>query len=177
MKKINTITVLSLFSGNKGNRVEGAGVYLEKGNTGQLAAYQFTGESGKVTFSHLDKGVYNIIFDIPRQTGKLEVKETWKGEMQVGYHNEKKLYLFREATGYFSIRFSGLKNLANDNITPMYEMIQTQRINGMIAGKIEVVHKSGSLTMELAAYSLKNFHKLIEKYKNDAGMSVIRKSS
>ncbi len=177
MENNNTITVLALFGGNKGERVAGAGVYLDKGNADQLVAFQQTGESGKVTFSHLNKGIYTIILDIPRQTGKLEVKETWKGEMQVGYHSEKKLYLFREATGYFSIRFSSLKNLANENITPMYEVVQSRRINGMVAGKIEVAHKTGSLTLELAAYSLKNFNKLIEKYKLDAGMSVIRKSS
>ncbi len=177
MENKNTIIVLSLFGGNKGERVAGAGVYLEKAGNQQLVAYQETGESGKVTFAHLDKGIYTIILDMPQQTGKLEVKEPWTGEMQVGYHSDKKIYLFREATGYFSIRFSSFKNVSSENITPMYEVIQTRRINGMIVGKLEVAHKTGSLTLELAAYSLKNFNKLIEKYKFDAGMSVIRKSS
>ncbi|MFW6290284.1 MAG: hypothetical protein ACOC0R_04885 [Mariniphaga sp.] len=177
MENKNTIIVLALFGGNKGERVSGAGVYLEKAGNQQLVAYQETGDSGKVTFSHLDKGIYTIILDIPQQTGKLEVKEPWKGEMQVGYHSEKKMYLFREVTGYFSIRFSNFKHITNENITPMYEVIQSRRINGMVVGKIEVAHKTGSLTLELAAYSFRNFNKLVEKYKYDAAMSVIRKSS
>ena len=177
MKKMNNIIMLALFGGNRGVRVAGAGIYLERGSGGQIVAYQITGESGKVSFTHLDKGLYTIMLEIPRQTGKLEVREAWQGDMQVGYHREKKLYFFREVTGYFSIRFSGLKYLLNENITPMYEMVHNQRINGITVGKIEVVHNKGAIALELSAYSLKNFNKLVEKYKNDAGMSVIRKSN
>ncbi len=176
MKNINGISLMMLFGSSKGSSVEGAGIYLETGTEQKLVAFQKTGESGKATFAYLDKGVYRILLDIPRQTGKLEVKEVWSGDIQVGYHSEKKWYMFQELSGYFLVRFTRLSNLANSNITPMYELDENQRRGRIIIGKLEVEKKFGSLTLELLAHTQKKFFKLTDKYKNDAGMSVIRKS-
>lgn len=173
MKGKSIVASINPFRGNRGEKVSGARVFLETASNSKRIAFQRTGESGKVTFSHLDKGVYKILLDIPRQTGKLEAKEAWYGDFQVGYHSEKKLFLFQEENGYFSIRFSKIENLANANVTPMYELEESLRRGRILIGKIEVVHKYGSFTMELSAHAQKNFEKLANKYKDDAGMSVI----
>lgn len=176
MKGKSIVASIIPFMGNRGEKVSGARVFLETGTNSKKIAFQRTGESGKITFAHLDKGVYKILLDIPRQTGKLEAKEAWYGDFQVGYHSEKKLFLFQEDSGYFSIRFSKLSNLANTNITPMYELEESQRKGRILIGKIEVIHKFGSFTMELTAHSKQKFEKLTIKYKDDAGMSVISNS-
>ena len=176
MELKNSIIGLLSFGGGRGERISGAQVILEAASGQERIAYQKTGDSGKVTFAHLDKGVYRILLDVPRQTGKLEVKEAWLGDMQVGYHRDKKLFLFQEASGYFSVRFSKLEYLANSNITPMFEPEENYPNNLVLIGKLEVVHKYGSLTLELAAHTQRKFQKLTDKYKDDAAMSVIRKS-
>lgn len=176
MKGKSIIASVLPFGGSRGERVSGARVYLVTGTDLKRIAFQKTGESGKVTFAHLDKGIYRILLDIPGQTGKLEAKEAWYGDFQVGYHSKKKLFLFQEQTGYFAVRFSKLENLADSNITPMYELEESRRKGRIMIGKIEIVHKFGGFTMELSAYSQKKFQKLTTKYKDDAGMSVITKS-
>jgi hypothetical protein len=176
MKSKNIIMGMLLFGSKPGTKVEGAIVYLDTGADHEPVAFQRTGESGKVTFAHLDKGVYRILLDIPQQKGKLEAKEAWLGDIKVGYHSEKKLYLFQEESGFFSVRYTKLHNLANKNITPMYEVDTIWQKNRIVIGKLEVDQKFGSVTLQLAAHSQYKFHKLTEKYKNDAGMSVVRKS-
>ena len=176
MKGNSIITSILPFGGSRGERVSDARVYLESGSGHKRIAFQRTGESGKITFAHLDKGMYRILLDIPRQTGKLEARETWYGDIQVGYHSKKKIFLFQDATGYFSVRFTKLDNLADSNITPMYELEECRKKGRVMIGKIEVVHKSGGFTMELSAHSHQKFLKLTSKYKDDAGMSVITKS-
>ncbi len=176
MENKNIFVGFTLFGSSKGEHVSGAGIYLETGTDQELVVFQKTGGSGKVTLAHLDKGTYNILLDTPRQKGKLEVKDEWIGDMQVGYHSDKSLFLFQEATGYFSVKFTKLHNLANSNITPMYERDNRQHISRILIGKLEVDRKYGSLTLELNALSQKQFIKLTDKYQNDTGMSIIRKS-
>lgn len=176
MENKNIISGMLLFGGKPGSKVPGAIVYLDTGTDHEPVAFQRTGESGKVTFAHLDKGVYRILLDIPQQKGKLEAKEAWMGDIKVGYHSEKKLYLFQEEAGFFSVRYSKLHNLANKNITPMYEVDNIWQKSRIVIGKLEVEHKYGSVTLQLAAHTQIKFHKLTDKYKTDAGMSVIRKS-
>ncbi len=176
MDNKNIISGMLLFGGKPGSKVAGAIVYLDAGAEHEPVAFQKTGESGKVTFAHLDKGVYRILLDIPQQKGKLEAKEAWMGDIKVGYHSEKKLYLFQEEAGFFSVRYSNLHNLANKNITPMYEIDNIWQKSRIVIGKLEVEHKFGSVTLQLAAHTQIKFHKLTDKYKTDAEMSVIRKS-
>ena len=177
MEGRNSIIAMLFFGGNRGTKVQGANVYLESGANHQPVAFQQTGESGKITFAHLDKGVYRILLDIPPQKGKLAAMEPWQGEIKVGYHSEKKMYLVQEDTGFFSVRYKNLNNLANKNVTPMYEVVTSLRESRVVIGKFEVDQKFGSISLTLAAHSQNKFHKLTEKYKNEAGMSVIRKST
>ena len=58
----------------------------------------------------------------------------------------------------------------------MHELDESQKKTRILIGKLEIVQKFGSLTLEFAAHSQRKFQKLIEKYRNDAGMSVIRKT-
>jgi hypothetical protein len=176
MKRKEIFIGMLLFNSKRGERVSGAKVYLETSSEQKAVAFQKTGDSGRVTFAFLDKGVYQILLDIPRQKGKLEAKEAWQGDMKVGYHGKKKMYLLQENSGYFSVRYTSLKNLAGSNITPMYELDESRMKGRIVIAKLEVEHKYGSVTLELSAHSQYKFHKLTDKYKNDAEMSVVRKS-
>jgi hypothetical protein len=176
MEVKNIITGFLPFRGNRGVLVSGAGIFLETGTGKKRIAFQRTGESGKVTFAHLDKGMYRILLRIPPQAGKLMVKEEKTGDIQVSYHSEKKMLLFLDAAGYFSIRFSKLRNLSDSGITPMYELVENRRKIRILIGKVEVEHKSGSITLELAAHTQQKFQKITHKYKDDAGVSVITKN-
>jgi hypothetical protein len=127
-----------------------------------------------VTFAHIDKGIYRILLKIPRQAGKLLVHEDKPGDIQVSYHSEKKILLFREASGYFSVRFSNIRNLSDSGITPMCELVEGRQKIRILTGKFEVAHNYGNITLELAAHTQKKFQKISNKYKDDAGVSVIK---
>jgi hypothetical protein len=169
----NIISGILPFRGNRGSKVTGAGIFLETGTGKKRIAFQRTGESGKVTFAHLDKGIYRILLRIPPQAGKFAAQEYNPGDIQVSYHSEKKMILFRDTAGYFSIRFSKIKNLSDAGITPMYELMEDRREIRILTGKMEVAHKYGSLTLELAAHTQQKFQKITNRYKDDAGVSVI----
>ena len=171
-----SIIGLLSFGSNRGSRVAGAKVYIESLNDSEKIAFQKTGESGKVTVAHLDKGIYKLVIELPPQTGKLEAKGLLPDDIQVGYHNEKKLLLFQIKSGYFSIRFSKISNLTNNNITLMFEPDDTFRVNRITFGKLEVTNKYGAVTLEVSAHSAKRFARLTSKYKEDVAMTVIRKS-
>jgi hypothetical protein len=174
MEVKNIISGILPFRGKRGVAVTGAGVYLETGTGKIRIAFQRTGESGKVTFAHLDKGIYRILLKVPPQVGKLAVQEYNSGDFQVSYHSEKKMLLFRDAAGYFSIRFSNMKKLSDAGITPMYEMVEDRGKIQILTGKLEVVHNYGSISLELAAHTQQKFQKITTRYKDDAGVSVIK---
>jgi len=175
MEVKNIITGILPFKGNRGSAVTGAVIFLETGTGKKRIAFQRTGESGKVTFAHLDKGIYRILLRIPPQAGKLAAHEYNAGDVQVSYHSEKKMLLFRNAAGNFSIRFSKIRNLSDTVITPMYELVEDRRETHILTGKMEVAHKYGSVTLALAAHTQQKFQKITSRYKDDAGVSVITK--
>ncbi|HZH73075.1 MAG TPA: hypothetical protein VFD91_11330 [Mariniphaga sp.] len=176
MSKNRSIIGLLTFGIPRSNHVASAQVILEAIADQERIAFQKTGESGKVTFAHLDKGIYKLVIELPQQAGKMEVKETLPDAVQVGYHSGKKLLLFQNSSGYFSIRFTKISNLLNNNLTPMYEPDLNFRNNRILIGKLEVIHKFGSIALEISAHTQRKFIKLAKKYKEDAEMSVIHKS-
>lgn len=175
MSKNSSIIGLLTFGSPRSKHVAGAHVIIEEIADQDRIAFQKTGESGKVSIAHLDKGIYKLFIELPQQAGKMEVKETLPDAVQVGYHSEKKLLLFQNSSGYFSIRFTKISNLLNNNLTPMFEPDLNFRNNRILIGKLEVIHKFGSIALEISAHTQRKFIKLTNKYNEDAGMSVIRK--
>lgn len=175
MRKNGSIIGLLTFGSPRSSRVRGAQIFLEAIADHEKLAFQKTGESGKATIAHLDKGIYALYLALPQQAGKMEAKEIMPDDVQVGYHSEKKLLLFQNASGYFSVRFTKLSNLLNSNMTPMYEPDENFRSNRILIGKLEVIHKYGALTLEVTAHTQRKFMKLTNKYKDDIEMSVIKK--
>ncbi len=175
MSSLNSMKdmLLYMLSGHPGEKVRNAIVYLETESGGLPVAFQKTGKAGKVTFAYLDKDVYKLVMSLPQQKGKL-TRET-EGEptdLQVAYHTHKRIYFFQGREGYFTLRFTGIKNLSDSNITPMLE--RDPKLNDrVITGKFEVDGNYGSVTLKISALSHKSYRKLIDKYRHDSEMAVI----
>lgn len=178
MKKINITAnsfLFGLFRPHYGHRVPGVSIYLETEPEKKLTAFQQTGESGGVTFGHLDKGIYKIYLSLPQMKEKPKVTEKpEEPDLQVGYHSKKKRYFFQESHGYFTVEYSDVGNLNDSNITPMYEWEQAEMNPRLLIAKIEVTGKYGQVTMKIASHSFKKFQKRINKYRQDAEMTVIK---
>lgn len=178
MKKINITThsfLFGLFRHHYGHRVPGVSIYLETEPGKKLTAFQQTGEAGGVTFGHLDKGIYKIYLSLPQMEEQPEAtKEPQESDLQVAYHSKKKRYFFQESQGYFTVEYSDVRNLSDSNITPMYEWEQVEINPRLLIAKIEVTGKFGKVTMKIASHSFKKFQKRINKYRQDAEMTVIR---
>ncbi|HKJ79423.1 MAG TPA: hypothetical protein VKA10_07805, partial [Prolixibacteraceae bacterium] len=143
----------------------------EKGNV--PVAFQITGKAGGITFNHLDKGTYKLVVALPKQKGKLARQENdIQEDFQVAFHSGKKIYFIPEPQGLFTIRFSNSNNLES-TITPMHELSKKDD-HRMIIGKFEVGSKFGGITLKIAALKAKSFQRRINKFKHDAGMSIIR---
>lgn len=172
--KTKETILLGLFSSNPGSPVAGARVYLETEPGDKLIAFQQTGESGSITFAHLDKNVYKIYLEIPRQKEILEDKEmSAAANFQVGWHSKKMILLFQNPQGNFRIKFSELEKLDESDMTPMHETEVSETIARIAICKLSVPKNNGKVTLKLSALSTSKFQKQIKKYEHDAGMAII----
>lgn len=173
-KNTSGITLFGLFKSNPGNPVSGAHIYLETEPGKKLIAFQQTGEAGGSTFSHLDKGVYKIYLEIPKQKDTLQEKsESATANFQVGYHSKKMILLFQNQLGNFLVKFTDVEKLAESNITPMHETEGAETNARIAICKMEVSGSYGKLALKLSALSEKKFQKQIKKYEKDAEMALI----
>jgi hypothetical protein len=167
-----------------GTPVPGAEVIIEQEGNRTPVAFHQTGNNGKVTFAHLPGGLYRIKITLPQQSGKLmRGRDNINCKLQVGYHNGKKQYFLREPEGFFTIKYSKIRRLANRNITPVYHLEtgdrnkqfeRGNRSRQLEIGKVEVTGNNGSFTMELRAQRPKRFEKMVEKVIDDVEMITIR---
>lgn len=166
--------MLNFFKKYRGEPVKEAVVYLETEKGNVPIAFQITGKAGGVTFAHLDKGVYKIVVSLPEQKSKLAREEgDIQEDFQVAYNSRKMIFFIQEPQGLFTIRFSDEENLADSNVTPMHEVSGKDK-HRLIIGKFEVDTNFGNVTLKISALKARSFQKLVDKYKHDAGMSVIR---
>ncbi len=175
-KNKSAFVLLGLFSSKPGNPVAKTKVWLKTEPGKKLIAFQQTGESGSITFAHLDKSVYKIYLEIPRQKDNLEeMQESAAANFQIGYHSKKMILLFQNPLGNFLLKFSEIEKMAESKITPMHET-ETAENNVRIAiCKFEVAGKYGRLSLRLSALSANKFQKQLKKYEHDAEMALISK--
>ncbi|MDD4225092.1 MAG: carboxypeptidase-like regulatory domain-containing protein [Mariniphaga sp.] len=160
-----------------GEPVPGAEVYIEQEGSEKPVAFMQTGHNGKVTFSHIQGGLYRIKITLPQQSGKLmRGRENLDCRLQVGYHSSKKQFFIREPEGFFTIHYSKVKQLSGKNITPVYMPAYGGRKNQIVVGKFEVTGNSGNLSLELRAQKPRRFAKMVERLKDDVDMLIIRNS-
>ncbi len=174
IKNTSGIALFGLFKSNPGSPVSGAQIYLETEPGKKLIAFQQTGDAGGATFSHLDKGVYKIFLEIPKQKDSLQDKsESAAANFLVGYHSKKMILLFQNPLGNFLVKFTNVEKLAESNITPMHETEGTESNARIAICKLEVNGNYGKLAIKLSALSEKKFQKQIKKYEQDAEMALI----
>lgn len=158
-----------------GEPVPGAEVYIKQEGSNQAYAFTQTGDNGKASFANLPGGMYRIEITLPRQSGKMmRGRDNINCALQVGYHNDKKQYFLREDEGFFTIRYSKIKQFENKNITPVYNLQLENRSKRVEIGKFEVSGNNGGFTLELRAQKPKKFEKMVEKVRDDLGMVTIR---
>ncbi|MDX9908890.1 MAG: carboxypeptidase-like regulatory domain-containing protein [Mariniphaga sp.] len=169
---------ITLFIGsffNPGQPVPGAEVYLVQEGSDQPVAFVTTSDKGKASFANLSGGMYYIKVNFPRQSGKMMRGRNNPGtKLEVGYHNDKKIYFVKEDEGFFTIKYSGIKQFVNKNITPIYNLTLEGRSKQVEIGKFEVSRNNGAFTMEIRAQKPKKFGKTVEKVIGDLGMVTIR---
>ena len=174
LKNNKGIFLFGIFSSTPGTPVSGVHFHLETEPGKKLVAFQQTGDSGSVTFAHIDKGVYKIYLEIPRQkTTPEKNKASSVVHFKVGYHSKKMILFFQNPTGNYMLNFLDAEKLAESNITPMHESESAEHNTRIAVGKAEVTGKYGKISMKLSALSENSFQKQIKKYEHDAGMALI----
>lgn len=166
----------AIFAVYSGNPVSDVQIYIEHAKKGEQQSFQKTGDSGAVTFSKLEKGVYNIVVVLPQQSGKLaHGRKKVKTNLKVGYNAEKRAYYVVENEGNFIIRYSGIKKITDSNIAPMYEVRKNKKeLSRIVIGKFQVKGNSGGFTIKVEALSDKNFKKEVDKISESPSMAIIR---
>jgi len=179
MKTILLYGVLGIigFLFNPGTPVADVEIYIEKDGENKPVAYQKTGDNGKVTFANLGSGLYRISVVLPQQSGKwMRGSNRVNCALQVGYHNDKKTYYLHEQEGFFILSYSKLRRLENNNITPVYRQDFNHGNKQLEIGKFESKGNNGSISLSIRAQKPGKFKKLVEKVKDDVGMTIIRKA-
>jgi hypothetical protein len=155
-----------------GEPVPGAEVYVEQTNN-EPVAFQLTGNDGAVTFSHLNRGSYQIFIVLPVLKGKLvRDRDKITCDLKAGFHSEKKVYYLQETEGFFTLGFEDLKKVRQ--IIPVYNSQNRRGMNRICIGSFEVESDGGQVSLATQALTPREFEKTVEKAKHETAMNAIR---
>ena len=166
-----TFTTFSVFAGEP---VPGAEVFVEQEPDDEPIAFQQTGNSGTVTFDHLDKGRYRILIVLPKQKGKLARNaDKFDNSLKSGYNANKKTYLLHEKEGFFVLKFDDFKRVKNSNIEPVYKIEKDRSGERIVVANFEIDGKIGEITLSIEALTSKEFASKVKKSKHDTAKATI----
>ncbi len=179
MKRIIYLFLLIVFSGSvvfAGEPVPGAEVFVEQEPDEEPIAFQQTGNSGTVTFGHLDKGIYRILITLPQQKGKLaRGADKFDESIKSGFNTKKQSYLFHEKEGFFTVDFVNLKKIKESKINPVYKVEKNRNGKRIVIATFKVDGKIGEVTLKIEALTSKEFSSKVKKAKHDTALALIRK--
>lgn len=183
MKQIIFIVILLSFFGLfksfafAGEPVPGAEIIIEQEQQnpdGETVAFQRTGNSGIITFDHLDRGKYKILIVLPNQKmTKTKEKNKFKKDLRSTYDANKRTYFLNEREGLFAIKFNNLKKISNSNITPIYKMNRKKDNSGIVIATFQIKGEVGEITLSVESLSQKEFSSKIKKIHNDTAKNTI----
>ncbi len=166
-----TFTTFLIFAGEP---VPGAEVFAEQEPDDEPIAFQQTGNSGTVTFDHLDKGFYRILIVLPKQKGKLARNvDKFDDGFKSGYNTDKKTYLLHEKEGFFALKFDNFKRVKDSNIKPVYKIEKDRNGERIVVARFEIDGKIGEITLSIEALTSKEFASKAKKIKHDTAKAVI----
>ncbi len=178
MKSITFLFVFIVFTVSvtfAGEPVPGAEVFVEQEPDEEPIAFQKTGNSGTVTFGHLDKGMYRILITLPQQKGKLaRGADKFDENTKSSYNTKKQSYLLHEKEGFFSVDFVNLKKIKDSKINPVYKVEKNRNGKQIVIATFKVDGKIGEITLKIEALTSKEFSSKAKKVKNDTAKAVIR---
>lgn len=153
MQFLTFLLSVSLIFGS-GKPAEKAVVFIEsQGGNQKPIAHQITGESGKAAFRFLDEGTYRLLIDFPQQEGKyIQEKKRHYTITKASYNIKTKTYYYKGEEGYFSVKFSGLRKINQEDFNLVFRErkqdentlinlldFNTRRNGGQIQVKIRVL--------------------------------------
>lgn len=164
------ITLFSIFAGKPAAEIE---VYLEKG--GGLIAFQATGEQGKVSFSHLDAGSYELLLIFPQQNGKY-IKEKPKHQTltKATYNAKNKTYYYKGTEGYFAVKFFGISKVESENFKAIFKEERDEEGAYNAIAEFGVHKAGGSVGVFVKAITAAQFKKAADKIGQDISTQSIR---
>ena len=158
-----------------GEPVPGAEVFVEQEPDDEPTAFQKTGDSGTVTFSHLDKGNYRILIVLPKQKGKLaRGVEKFDKDLESVFDNKRNSYYLHEKEGFFTIKFDDIKKIKDSKINPAYKVEKTKNTTRILIADFQVDGKIGEVTLKIEALSSKEFASKVKKARHDAAIATIQ---
>lgn len=148
-----------------GKPAENAVVFIESQRANQKPiAHQITGESGKVAFKFLDEGKYRVLIDFPQQEGKwIEEKRRHYTITKTSYNIKNKTYYYKGDEGYFSVKFSGLRKINQEDFNLVFRE-RKQDENTLINLLDFTTRKNGGrIQVKIKALTAKQFKRKTDK--------------
>ena len=173
MKQFLIILVM-FFSFFSEKRTPGVSLFLEDSSGTETVAFQQTGEQGKASFGFLDGGNYRLLVEFPQQNGKW-VKEKRRHSIltKAAYNSRKNTYYYQGKEGYFSIKFSGLKKIDQENFRPVFREVRLEEDIQINVLQFQALKKGGQINISVRTLTAAQFKKKVEKAENDISMLSI----
>jgi len=148
-----------------GKPAEKAVVFLEsQGQNKKPLAHQITGESGKAAFKFLDEGNYRLLIDFPQQEGKwIEEKRKHYTITKSSYNIQNKTYFYKGEEGYFSIKFSDLRKINQEDFLPVFRERKLDENSIINVLDFSTRRRGGKIQVKIKALTAKQFKRKTDK--------------
>lgn len=158
-----------------GKPAEKAVVFIESQRSNQKpVAHQITGESGKAAFKFLDEGNYRLLIDFPQQEGKyIGEKKRHYTITKASYNIKTKTYYYKGEEGYFSVKFSGLRKINQEDFNLVFR--EREQDENTIINLLDFTTRKngGRIQVKVKALTAKQFKRKTDKInQNISEMSI-----
>lgn len=170
------VLLASAFFIFSGKPAKDAKVILEDSSGKKVIAFQNVGEKGKVTFQGLDEADYRLLVVFPQQKGKwVRNSSKFRTLTKANYNPNTKTYFYQGDEGFFSVKFSGLKKINNENFKAVFREKKGGDETPIVISEFRTKRGGGQLSLSVKAITPSAFKRSVEKIGNDISLFSIPK--
>lgn len=156
-----------------GKSVENALFILENVNETEVVAFQKTGETGKVSFKHLNAGTFRIVIEFPQQNGKwIKTKRRFNNLTKASFNPQNKTYYYQGTEGFFSIKIENTRRIDPKSFNPVFREIRSENGNPINILQFESRNRGAFISLKIKVLTAAQFNRLTHKGSTVSTISI-----
>ena len=131
---------------------------------GEQVGYQIVGDKGKAAFQYLNDGTYRVKIIFPQQEGKwIKEKRSYNNLIKASYNPKNKTYYYQGNEGYFSVKFSHLRRVEDDQFKAIFSEDRRGSRTGVAIAEFQSKKSGAGLQVAVSAITATRFKKKTRK--------------